>query len=196
MPYCVDCGGYYDGSERFCNSCGQQLKKTQHYTDTQLAYSTSSPGSSASATIASKVIVDALREGRVEEREERRKSRNYNRAMQDSDDSLELFLKCVAILGIFHGMSLIGANWWPVLNGPIGYFLVGGAFLSAFVKIIIDVRHGHPFGKSLLVVTLLGLLIYGMEYGIFWYIKDQVMAHPETWFQFKLPTPTPTPLLK
>ncbi len=93
-------------------------------------------------------------------------------------------------------MSLIGADWSPVLNGPIGYLLVGSAFLSAFVKIIIDVRHGHSFRKSLLVVTLLGLLIYGMEYGIFWYIKNQVMVHPETWFQLKLPTPTPMPLPK
>ncbi len=83
MPYCVNCGGHYSGSERFCNDCGQQLKKTQHHTDTQLAYSTSSPGSSASAAIAREVIVDALREGRVEEREERRKRRNYSRAMQE-----------------------------------------------------------------------------------------------------------------
>lgn len=192
MPYCVNCGSSYSVSEKFCHDCGQRLKKTQHHTHPQLRYSTSPLGNSASAVIATEVIVDALREGRAEEREERRKTRNYNRAMHDSDESLELFLKCVAILGIFHGMSLIGANWWPVLNGPIGYFLVGGAFLSAFVKIIIDVRHGHSFGKSLLVVTLLGLLIYGMEYGIFWYIKNQVMAHPETWFQLKFPTPTPT----
>ena len=196
MPYCVNCGGHYSGSERFCNDCGQHLKKTQHHTDFDLAYSTFSIGNSGSAAMDREVIVDALREGRVEEREERRKSRNYNRAMQGSDDSLELFVKCVGILGIFHGMSLIGADWWPVLNGPIGYLLVGGAFLSALVKIIIDVRHGHSFGKSLLVVTLVGVLIYSMEYGIFWYVKNHVMAHPETWFQLKLPTSTPTQLPK
>lgn len=196
MPYCVECGGHYSGSERFCNSCGQQLKKAQHHTGPDLAYSTFSTGNSGTAAIAREVIVGALREGRVEEREERRKSRNYNRAMQDSDDSLELFVKCIGILGIFHGMSLIGADWWPVLNGPIGYFLVGGAFLSAIIKIIIDVRHGHSFGKSLLVVTLVGLLIYGMEYGIFWYIENQVMAHPGNWLPLNLPTPIPTPLAK
>ncbi len=116
--------------------------------------------------------------------------------MRDSDDSLELYIKCIGILGLFHGMSLIGANWWPVINGPFGFILVGGAFLSAIVKIAIDVKHGLSFGRSLLVVTLLGLLIYGMEYGLFWYIKNEIMAHPGTLFQFKLPSATPTPHAK
>lgn len=196
MPYCIHCGDRYDSAERFCNRCGQQLGRANAHTGATPAYSTARYGSNTTATIAKEVIVDALRDARVEESEERRRNRSYNRAMRDSDDSLEFYIKCIAVLGIFHGMSLIGADWSPVLNGPLGYMLIGCAILSAFVKIVIDVRHGHSFGKSLLVVTLLGLLVYGMEYGLFWYIKNEVMAHPGQLLQFKLPTSTPTPIHK
>ena len=192
MSYCVHCGGHYSGPEQFCNKCGQRLGETQVMIDVNLMYAAAGQNSAT----AKDMMVDALREARSEEKEERRKARNYSRAMSDSDDSLELYLKCIAVLGIFHGMSLIGANFWPILNGPVGSMLVSVAILSGLLKIVIDVKHGQSIGKSLLIVTAAGVMIYGVEYEIFWYLKNEVMAHPGSWFPLTLPHTTPTPLIK
>ncbi len=192
MPYCVQCGGRYVGFEQFCNKCGQRFGKMRFQTDPQMEFAAG--GYTEPAISKTKVvIVDALREARTEEREERRKSRNYKRAMRDLDESLETYLKCIGVLGMFHGMSLIGANFLPMLNGPVGFLLVSVAILSGLLKVIIDVKHGHQMIRSLFVVTTLGLLVYGLEYGLFWYIKNELMAHPGNLFTFKLPATTPTP---
>lgn len=157
-------------------------------------YGFSRQNSSSASAMSKADLVDALRQSRAEHREERRQAQMYRRAMQDSDDSLEMYLKCVGIIGFFYGMSLIGANLFPLLDGPLGYLLMGAAILSALTKVVIDVKHGHSFVKSLLTVLILDGIIYGLEYGLFWYLKENYLAHPEALFNLNFPTPTPKQL--
>ncbi|MDQ5823137.1 MAG: hypothetical protein M3441_02875 [Chloroflexota bacterium] len=90
-----------------------------------------------------------------------------------SNDSLELYLKFVMVIALFHGLAYMGGNsMLSLLNGNLGLVLYGGVIIGALFKMVADVRLGYSFSRSLIEVVLVGALAYGMVFGVFWWITE------------------------
>lgn len=165
MSYCDNCGQPQGTAKNYCRSCGQALAQTY-----QLGY----------------VEVANLSEGvatGVETAHYRMRRRQSTADV--SDDSLELYLKFVTGIALFHGFAYMGGNSiLSLLNGNLGLVLYGGVIMGAFFKMVADVRLGYSFGRSLTEVVLVGVLAYGVVFGIFWWITETYIHGGKPLFDF------------
>lgn len=178
MPYCMNCGDEYVTPKNFCESCGQGLAK--RYSETRVV-----AGHEAFAT--------AL-ETAIDRSDERRRRRRNN--SEGSNESPELYVKFIAIIAMFHGLSLfMRVSMTKLLDGSLGLLLLAGIVMGAIFKVIFDMRLGYSAARSLLETIVIGGLVYGSLYGIFWYFNENFMHSNKPWIDMStfMPHTTPTP---
>lgn len=102
-----------------------------------------------------------------------------------SNESLDLYLRFVMIIALFHGVAYMGgSSILSLLNGNLGLVLYGGVAVGALFKMMDDVRLGHSFGRSLIVVVLVGVLAYGVVFGVFWWLTETYIHGGKPLFDF------------
>lgn len=175
MPYCPSCGDKYHAPKNFCDKCGQQLASTNLSThqmhDDYLAAS----------------FETAL--DRTSERRRRRRE-----TVNESNDSLQMYLGAVGVIAMIHGLSLMmgSGTILKVLEGPFGWLMLAGLFFGALFKVIFDVRLGYSVTRSLIETVVIGAVAYVLVVGVFWYINENLIKSGQPLFNFPiLPTPTP-----
>src|SRR5439155_18148903 len=89
-----------------------------------------------------------------------------------------------AVVAMFHGLSVFigGSSMTKILNGSLGLLLLAGIFMAVIFKIIFDMRLGYSMTRSLLETILIGGLLYGGIYGIFWYLNENFMHSSKSLF--------------
>ena len=176
MAYCDNCGTAYQPPRNYCRSCGQNL---------------------TAGTPVGTVSVSNLREGVASGVEQAHWSvRRRQRTIDDANDSLELYIKFVAIIAIIHGLAyMLGGSTMRLLDGNLGLVLYGGVVVGAFLKMFIDVRLGYSVGRSLLEVVLIGVFAYGMVFGVFWWLTENYIHAGKPLFDFSSIRVSPTPTL-
>lgn len=174
MAYCDNCGTAYQPPRNYCRSCGQNL---------------------AAGTTVGTVRVSNLSEGVASGVEQAHwNARRRQHTIDASNDSLELYIKFVAIIAIIHGLAyMAGDVTLRLLNGNLGLVLYGGVIVGAFLKMIIDVRLGYSLGRSLLEVVLIGVIAYGMVFGVFWWLTENYIHAGKPLFDFSSFKVSPTP---
>jgi hypothetical protein len=163
MQTCSYCGRPSNKAALFCANCGQSL----------------------GVTAPTKEDAHFLAKERYNKRQ---RVRRINR--EGSNESLELYVEIIAILAFLHGLTFFLPNTANFANGNLGIFLVAIALLAAIIKSIHDQRLGVSRLRSYAVTLMLGVVLYGIVIGIFWYL-GHLMNTPhalDNWF--KLPTPT------
>lgn len=125
----------------------------------------------------------------AKERYKHRQSvRRINR--EGSNESLDLYVKVIAVLGFLHGLTFFLPNTANFANGNLGIFLVAIALLAAIIKSIHDQRLGISRLRSYTETVVIGILLYGIVIGVFWYLGN-MMNNPHILDNmFRLPTPT------
>jgi hypothetical protein len=89
------------------------------------------------------------------------------------------------IIAIIHGLAyMLGGSTMNLLNGHFGLILYGGVAAGACFKMVADVRLGYSFGRSLTEVVLIGVLAYGVVFGIFWWITETYIHGGKPLFDF------------
>jgi hypothetical protein len=165
MSYCDNCGQPQGSAKNYCRSCGQLPAPAY-----QVGY----------------VEVANLSEGvatGVETAHHRMRRRQSTADV--SNDSLELYLKFVMVIALFHGFAYMGGNSiLSLLNGNLGLVLYGGVIMGALFKMVADVRLGYSFSRSLVEVVLFGVLAYGVVFGIFWWITETYIHGGKPLFDF------------
>ncbi|HEX8218465.1 MAG TPA: hypothetical protein VF914_04530 [Chloroflexia bacterium] len=165
MSYCDNCGQPCGSAKNYCRGCGQPLA--------QAAYAGYVEVANLSEGIATGI---EMAHGRMRRRQ---------RAVDSSNDSLELYLKFVMVIAIIHGLAYMnGSSTLSLLNGNLGLVLYGGVFLGAVLKVIIDVRLGYSLGRSLLGVIIVGVFAYGCVFGIFWWLTETYIHGGKPLFDF------------
>jgi hypothetical protein len=163
MQTCSYCGRPSNKAALFCANCGQSL----------------------GVTAPTKEDAHFLAKERYNKRQ---RVRRINR--EGSNESLELYVEVIAILAFLHGLTFFLPNTANFANGNLGIFLVAIALLAAIIKSIHDQRLGISRLRSYAETLVLGVVLYGIVIGIFWYLGN-LMNTPhalDNWF--KLPTPT------
>lgn len=87
-------------------------------------------------------------------------------ATKASRSSMGMFVSCIGATALLLGVVP------PLLFGPIGLLLIGGAVLSAILTVVIDLRYGASAQRSLLGVLIVGAITFGLVYGVFWYFSS------------------------
>ncbi|MEA2574072.1 MAG: hypothetical protein QOH93_1370 [Chloroflexia bacterium] len=153
MPYCDNCGQPQGSAKNYCRNCGQPL---------------------ALSPVTGYVEVANLSEGVAMGMETaHRRMRQRQDTIEDSNDSLELYLKFVMVIALLHGVAYMGGtSILGLLNGNLGLVLYGGVVVGALLKMLIDVREGNNLGRSLLQVVLIGVVAYGLVFGVFWWLTE------------------------
>ena len=77
-----------------------------------------------------------------------------------------LFIGCVGSIALLMGLSL------KIVIGPLGAVLAIGALVSALLVVIVDVRYGAGLQRSLLGVLIVGVLSFGLIFGVMWYFMS------------------------
>jgi hypothetical protein len=173
MPYCVNCGDRYNQPIRYCNRCGRNV--------------TAVAGSFASDSI------DASTRDLAYERSYWH-LRRKNRDAADSNESLQMYVSCIAVVGFLHGLALMmrSTGMLKLLEGPLGWLLLMGIVAGAVFKLLFDLRYGYSATRSLIEIVFFGVLTYSMMFGIFWYLTEHFMKAGTPIFTLPRPT-TPTP---
>ena len=163
MQTCSYCGRPSNLAALFCANCGQSLGIT-------------------SPTLEDRHFLAK------ERYQHRQRARRINR--EGSDDSLDLYVKVIAVLAFLHGLSFLVPNTADLANGNLGVFLVAIALLAAIIKSVHDQRLGISLIRSYTETFLIGVFLYGVIIGVFWYFGN-LMSNPHVLDNmFKLPTPT------
>ncbi|MEO5952346.1 MAG: hypothetical protein ABIQ44_07765, partial [Chloroflexia bacterium] len=112
---------------------------------------------------------------------------------RDSNDSLQMYVGCIAIIAAIHGLSLIvGPSIGMLLTGWPLLLLIGGVCVGALFKVLFDLRYGYSLTRSLTEVIVFGVVVYALMYGVLWYFSANVLKPGQPLFNFKaLPTATP-----
>ena len=174
--YCINCGQRYERPTRFCGKCGLNVQE-------------------ASGTFASDTI-DASTRDLAYERSYHHLRRKRSDA-RDSNDSLQMYVGCIAIIAAIHGLSLIiGPSIGMLLTGWPLVILISGIGAGALFKVLFDLRYGYSLTRSLIEVVVYGVIVYALMYGVLWYFSTNVIKPGQPLFNFKaLPTATPHTLL-
>ena len=162
MQTCSYCGRPSNKAALFCANCGQSLGVTSPTRD--------------DAHFLAKERYD-----------HRKRVRRINR--EGSSESLDLYVRVIAILAFLHGLTFFLPNTANFANGNLGIFLVAIAVLTAIIKSIHDQRLGLSRLRSYTETVVIGILLYGIVVGVFWYMGG-LMHSPralDNWF--RLPTP-------
>lgn len=172
MPYCVNCGDRYDQPRRYCKKCGMNLS--------------AKAGSFASDS------EDASTRHLAYERSYWHLRRKRSDA-HESNESLQMYVSCIAVIGFLHGLSLMmGSGTLKLLEGPLGWLLLAGAVVGAGFKLLFDLRYGYSATRSLIEIVFFGVLTYGMMLGVFWYLMENFMKSGVSIFTLPVrATPTP-----
>jgi hypothetical protein len=177
MPYCVNCGNKYTGVRNYCEKCGHMVG--------------AQPSMTPLAT-QSELLATAVERGTTRSHERRRRRREI---VSGSNESLEIYLGCVAVVAFLHGLSLVmGPGMANLLNGPLGLVMFAGLLAGAALKVAYDMRLGVSLARSILFTAFAGLLTYGLIYGLFWYLTGTIMHSGGSLFTFNFPTPVPKAL--
>jgi hypothetical protein len=156
MPYCDNCGRPHKPARNYCRGCGQPLEHTYHTGYIEVA--NLSEGVAAGIETADR-------------RRERQRSNN-----DASNDSLDLYLKFVMVIALFHGLAYMGGtSILSLLNGNLGLVLYGGVIIGAVLKMITDVHSGRGLGRALLEVVFIGVVAYGFVFGVFWWLTEHYL---------------------
>ena len=99
-------------------------------------------------------------------------------------EALGMYLSCVAGYGFIVGFIPVWAT------GGIGLLVIAGAVVGALFTILHDSRRGIGIGRSLLLLGITGVLVFGLTYGIKWYFMDHLLNSGPL---FRFPTTTPRP---
>ncbi|MDQ3705346.1 MAG: zinc ribbon domain-containing protein [Chloroflexota bacterium] len=165
MPYCDNCGQPRHSAKNFCRSCGEPLA--------QVGYSGYVEVANLSEGVATGIET-------AHDRMRRRESTS-----DASNESLELYLKFIMIIALFHGVAYMGgSSILSLLNGNLGLVLYGGVIIGALFKMVADVRLGYSFGRSLIEVVLFGALAYGVVFGVFWWLTETYIHGGKPLFDF------------
>jgi len=157
MPYCINCGQHYDRPQKYCNHCGLNISTVR--------------GSFASDS------ADASTRSLAYERSYWHLPRN-RRDAHDSNDSMQMYIGCVAVIAFIHGLSVFlgpGIGKLLEIHNPLFWILLLGIFAGAAFKFIFDLRYGYSPGRSLLEIVLSGLLCYGLIFGSLWYLHENLL---------------------
>lgn len=158
MAYCANCGDKYREPKNFCENCGRALGR--RYAETGVY-----PGHEGLAV--------AL-ETAIDRSDTRQRKRRIN--SEGSNESFELYLKFLAVVALFHGLSLfMGQSITKLLDGSLGLLLLAGIVMAVLFKVIFDMRLGYSAARSLIETVLIGGLLYGCVYGVFWYMNENFM---------------------
>lgn len=153
MLYCENCGKHLKSPRNYCRSCGQPLDPAHYAGYVEVA--------NLSEAVATGVETA------------HRRIRRRDSTIEASNDSLELYLKFVMIIALFHGLAyMMGGPTMKILNGNLGLVLYGGIAVGALFKMLFDVRLGYSLGRSLLEVVLIGVVAYGLVFGVFWWLTE------------------------
>ena len=90
---------------------------------------------------------------------------------RQSRESMMMFLSCVGITALLCGLV-------PGVLRSWGLALIGGAVLSAIWTVVVDALAGVNPMRSLIGVLLLGAIVFGMIYGLMWYLMTEATAEP------------------
>ena len=105
-----------------------------------------------------------------------------------------MYVGCVGVIAFVHGLSLMAGSFVNLLNGWLGVLMVAGIIFGTIFKVIFDMRLGYSLARSLLHTLLIGVLVYVSVFGIFWYLKTNIMDNPHALDLLPgLPTPTAHP---
>ena len=167
MQKCSYCGHKSSNAALFCAQCGQSLTVAQ-------------PDPHDRYFLAQ------------ERHQHRQRIRRINR--EGSNESLEFYTKVIAIIAVLHGLTLFLQSNTNILLNQWGPWLIAAALLAATIRTIHDQRLGYSIVRSLSETAIVGLLLYGIIYGIFWYLDTNFMSNPEALRNlFLRSTPTPNP---
>ena len=163
MQTCSYCGRPSNSAALFCANCGQSLG-----------------------------ITAPTREDRhflaKERYQHRQRVKRINR--EGASESLELYVKVIAVLAFLHGLTFLVPNTANLANGNLGVFLIAVAFLAAIIKSIHDQRLGMSRFRSYVETIVIGICLYGIVIGVFWYFGN-LMSNPHVLDNmFRLATPT------
>ncbi len=174
MSYCENCGQQYSGSKNYCRRCGQSLAGNAGtmYADT--------------GNTASTVELGILRA--------HNQIASSRRARDGSNESLDLYLRCVAVIGFIHGLSfLVGPGLGNMLNGALGWVLAAAIVLAVVCKTMYDMRYGDSLTRSLLGTLVAGIVVYGVLAGGMWYLSTYLHSMEGKPLFVLNPFPTTTP---
>ena len=172
MSYCENCGQQYSGSKNYCRRCGQAL----------VAHGQLLPTATDTAQA---VEIGFLRA--------HNQIAYKRRAASGSNDSLELYLKCIAVIAFFHGVSfIVGPSFGKLLDGDLSWMLAAFIVLATLCKTLFDLRYGDSLARSLLGTFVAGVLIYGLIVGGMWYLSTYLhsLSGKPLLVLPSLPTPT------
>ncbi|HET6312655.1 MAG TPA: hypothetical protein VFH60_02380 [Chloroflexia bacterium] len=165
MSYCDNCGQARGAAKNYCRGCGEPLNLTSYTGYVEIA--------NLSEGVATGIETA------------HRRMRWRKSTAEASNESLELYLKLVVIIALFHGVAYMGgSSILSLLNGNLGLVLYGGVFLGAVFKMIFDVRLGYSLGRSLFEVLLIGVFAYGCVFGIFWWLTETYIHGGKPLFDF------------
>ncbi len=179
MSYCEDCGSKYTAPRNYCRSCGSRLGPV-----------------AATATLNTGGLSSHIATG-IEQAHWRIRRRARDGAA--SNESLDLYIRFIGVVALLQGLAYMsGKPITNLMNGNLGLMLLVGIGVGAFFKVRFDVRYGYTFVRSLAEVVLVGLLVYGLVFGIFWYLTENYLHSGKSLFDFgkMLPTPVHTPITK
>lgn len=101
-------------------------------------------------------------------------------------EAIGFLISCVGGLGFLAGFP----GFSVLLNGPVGYMLLGGTALAIILFFVATLQsHKNIFG-SVMLLGLFALLSWGATYGTMWYFMTYLPAHDG--FNFSLMFETPT----
>ncbi len=101
-----------------------------------------------------------------------RRASRRRRSDHDFDESMQLFLGCIAIATILF-FFLPG-----LLAGTLSGILAGGVVFSALVSIVQHRRLGIGVGRTIVLLVLMGSLMYGVIAGGYWYFMVHLASQP------------------
>jgi len=101
-----------------------------------------------------------------------RRASRRRRSSRDFDESMQLFLGCIAVATILF-FFLPG-----MLAGALSWILAGGVVLSALVAIVQHRRLGISAGRTIVLLVLMGGLMYGVIAGGYWYFMVHLASQP------------------
>lgn len=173
MLYCEDCGRKYTTPKNYCRGCGNQLAQVTATTTASLH----TGGLSESIAVGME---------RAHSRIRRRQ-----RKAQAANESLNLYIGFVAVVGMLQGLAYMGGK--PVtslLNGNLGAMLFAGILVGALFKVVADLRYGYSFARSFMEVIVVGVLAYGLTFGVFWYLTENFIHSGKPLLDFGKMAPT------
>lgn len=153
MSYCDNCGQPCGSAKNYCRGCGQPLNQASYIDRVEVAN-----------------LSEGVATG-IETAHRRRRRRQSTEG--GSEDSQDLYMNFVLVIAFIHGLAYMGgSSILSLLNGNLGLVLYGGVFLGAIFKMIFDVRLGKGLVRSLLEVVLVGVVAYGLVFGVFWWLTE------------------------